>query len=76
VNQRPNWQPFLVYGLLFYLCTSGVLIVMFFSDLCFCDFICLVLLVNALPSLLFKNILIQGFSSHFGVKPLSDHIKL
>ncbi len=24
----------------------------------------------------FFNLLIQGFSSHFGVKPLSDHIKL
>lgn len=41
-------DAFLVYGLLFYLCITGVLIVMFFNDLCFGAFICLVLLRNRL----------------------------
>ncbi len=44
---------FLVYGLQFYLCITGVLIVMFFNDLCFGAFIWLVLILNRLSSLLF-----------------------
>jgi hypothetical protein len=55
-------QCFLVYGSLFYLCISGVLIVMFFTGLCFGAFICLVFLVDGLPSLLFYR---QGFSFFF-----------
>jgi hypothetical protein len=43
---------FLTYDLLFYYCTSGVLIV-FFHDLCSEAFICLVLLVDGFPSLPF-----------------------
>jgi hypothetical protein len=50
-------DAFIVYDLLFYLCITHVLIVMFFSGLCFCAFICLVLLVDGLPSLL---LFIQG----------------
>jgi energy-coupling factor transporter transmembrane protein EcfT len=46
-------QCFQVLSLLFYLCISGVLIVMFFTGLCFGAFICLVFLVDGLPSLLF-----------------------
>ncbi len=53
---------FLVYDLLFYLCITGVLIVMFCSGLCFWAFICLVLLVDGLSSLLFY---IQGFFFSF-----------
>jgi hypothetical protein len=45
---------FLVYGLLFYKCISGVLIVMFFHDMCYCTYICLVLLVDGFPSFPFK----------------------
>jgi len=44
------------------MCISGVLIVMFFTGLCFGAFIWLIFLVDGLPSLLF---LIQGFSSFF-----------
>jgi hypothetical protein len=53
---------FLVYDLLFYLCIISVSIVMFFSGLCFWAFICLVLLVDGLSSLLFY---IQGFFLFF-----------
>ncbi len=58
-------QCFLVYSLLFYLCISGVLIVMFFTGLCFHAFICLVFLVDGVLSLLFY---IQGFPSFFLLK--------
>ncbi len=55
-------QCFLVWSLLFYLCISGVFIVMFFTGLCFGAFICLIFLVDGLPSPLFY---IQGFSPSF-----------
>ncbi len=55
-------QCFLVYSSLFHLYISGVLIVMFFTGLCFGAFICLVFHVDGLSSLLFY---IQGFSSFF-----------
>jgi hypothetical protein len=47
------------------LCRSGVLIVMFFTGLCFHASICLVFLVDGLLSLLFY---IQGFPSFFLLK--------
>jgi len=55
------YDAFLVYGLLFYYCISGVLIVMFFPDMCSHAFICLVLLMDGFPSPPFFYI--QGFSS-------------
>jgi len=64
-SERPfslHKQCFVVYDFLFYLCISGVSIVMFFTGLCFGAFICLLFLVDGLPSLLFY---IQGFSSFF-----------
>ncbi len=46
-------NAFLVHNLLLHYCISGVLIMMFFCDMCYGAFICLVLLVNGFPSLPF-----------------------
>ncbi len=61
-------QCFLVYGLLFYLCISDVLIdcyVLHWVTQCFPGFICLVFLVDGFPSLLFY---IHGFRPFFLLK--------
>ncbi len=56
-----------IYGLLFYQYTCGILIVMFFCDLCSRAFICLVLLLVDGVAILFN---IQGFSSNLWDKLL------